>query len=153
MTDQQAKYLLFANPLGDLRLEAAHKHVELIGCFAVREVGDFAGSINQDVLHHRHLFVEGAVEFVLLCLCFGEWLDGIRPFHLSDYPKIKHAKQTERKSFGQKHAATLPKPPPQATLDQGLRKLRVANCRGRFLELFLQNQQLYEPIANLTFSG
>ena len=30
MADQQAEHFLFANPLGDLRLESAHEHVELI---------------------------------------------------------------------------------------------------------------------------
>ena len=95
MADQQAEHLLFANPLGDLRLESAHEHVELICRFAVGKIGNLAGRGDQDALNHRPLFVKSPVELVLLGLRLGERLDGISPLRLGSRTKKQNSNQAD----------------------------------------------------------
>ena len=97
MADQQAEHFLFANPLGDLRLESAHEHVELIRRFALGQVGNLAGGGDQDALNHRHLFVKTTVELVLFGQRFRERLDGIPPLRIGGCTKKYQAKQADRK--------------------------------------------------------
>ena len=84
---------LFSNPFGNLRLKTAHKHVELVCRFLMGKIGHPTGSSNQDVLHHRGLFIKGTVKLVLLRLCLTEWLYRISRIYMGSCTEQEQAKQ------------------------------------------------------------
>ena len=73
VADQQAKHALLADALGDLGLQAAHQHIELIGRLPMRHIGHAPGGDDQNALHGGRLFVKAGVQLVLARLRLGEW--------------------------------------------------------------------------------
>ena len=71
VANQETEHALLANALGDLGLQAAHQHVELIGRLVMRHIGHAPGGDDQDVLHGGCLFVKAGVQLVLARLRLG----------------------------------------------------------------------------------
>ena len=67
MADEEAEDMFFTNALGDGWGEVLHHPLEKVGCFQMRDVGNFFRSGDEDVLHHRRFRVESGIEIVFLC--------------------------------------------------------------------------------------
>ena len=76
VADQETEHAFLANALGDLRLQAAHQHVELIGRLVMRHIGHEPGGNDQDALNLRRLFVKSGVQLVLARLRLGQGFHG-----------------------------------------------------------------------------
>ena len=134
MADEDAQNFFVPDPLRDLRLDALHHFVELVGRFEVGEVRDFLRGGDKDVLNVGALLIELAVEEILLLLLCGERFD----FELDGAgPGRKKGQQEQAKAKRLDHMGALaPRIVVRSRCDsglQGVRSLQLVKTCNRLL--------------------
>ena len=75
MRDKNTQHLALPYPLRNLRDDALHHHLELIGRLEMCRIAHLLRGRDQDILHPGPLLVKGRVEFVFFQLRSSKRLD------------------------------------------------------------------------------